>query len=223
LHVYLAYSTLALLGLHIAAALKHQFIDKDIVMHHMIPWVKPKLPLVLIALSLLSVPAHAATWAVDPATSTIDFAGENSGEKFAGKFETWTAAIDFDPSKPETSSVKVTIKTASAKTGAATYDATLPKKEWFDVETYPDAVFESKDIKSLGGDKYEAKGQLTIKNIPHDVTLPFTLIIKDKLATMTGDLKINRLDFDVGKKPDPDAEWVSKDIALSVRVTASEK
>lgn len=223
IHVYMAYATLALLGLHIAAALKHHFIDKDEVLHHMIPIIKPKLPLALIALSLLSFPAQAANWTVDPAKSVINFSGENSGEKFSGKFESWDAVIDFDEAKPETSSVKVTIQTASAKTGNAMFDSTLPNKEWFDAKDHPDAVFESKDIKSLGDQKYEAKGTLTIKGIKHDITLPFALTIKDKNALMTGDLKINRLDFDMGKKSDPKAEWVSQDIDLSVRVEAAQK
>lgn len=224
LHVYMAYATLGLLGLHIAAALKHHFIDRDEVLHHMISAIKPKLPLVLLLLSVLPVPAHAASWTVDPAASSIAFAGENSGEKFDGKFETWNAVIDFDAAKPETSSVTVTIKTASAKTGSTTYDATLPKKEWFDAEGFPDAVFESKDIKSLGDGKFEAKGSLTIKSIKKNITLPFTLTPADgKTTEMTASLTINRLDFDIGKKSDPDAEWVSKDIAMTIHVKASQK
>ncbi len=226
LHGWLAYSTLALLVLHVAAALKHHFIDRDHVMHHMIPWVKPKLPkaaLSLALLALLSSPAQAANWTVDPAKSAIVFAGENSGEKFSGKFGAWTAEISFDEAKPEISTVKVTIDTASADTGNKSYDMTLPQKEWFDVKGHPQAVFESKEIKSLGDHKYEAKGTLTIKGITHDITLPFALTIKDGHALMTADLKLNRLDFDIGKQSDPKAEWVSQDIDLSVHLEAAQK
>lgn len=226
LHIYMAYALLALLCLHIAAALKHHFIDKDEVLHHMIPAIKPKLPrlpLALVLCTLISFPAQAANWLVDPAKSSIEFSGENSGTKFTGKFETWDSVIDFDATKLETSSVKVTVKTASAKTGNPMFDGTLPKKEWFDAEAHPDAVFESKEIKSLGGDKYEAKGKLTIKDISQDLTLPFTLTIKDKNASMKSELNLDRLVFDIGKKSDPKAEWVSKDIPLIITVEATQK
>ena len=226
-HSVMAYATLALLGLHIAAALKHHFIDHDEVLHHMIPCIKqrlPKAPLSLIAaLCLISFPVNAATWLTGPDKGTIGFAGENSGEKFSGKFENWSADIDFDPVNPANAKVKVTIKTGSAKTGTTMFDETLPKKEWFDAETLPDAIFETKSIKSHGDGTYEAIGTLTIKGHAHEVTMPFTLAVKDKTATMTSELKLNRLDFEIGTKPDPKAEWVSKDIDISIKLDAVQK
>ena len=226
LHIYMAYALLALLGLHIAAALKHHFIDKDEVLHHMIPILKPKLPklpLSIIAIALLmSFPAQAADWEVDHLKSSIAFTGKNSGEEFSGKFLDWTADINFDPAKPD-ANILVTIKTASAKTLNLTYNMTLPKSEWFDAEKYPDAIFKSDKVKSLGGDKYEAIGKLTIKDITKDLTLPFTLKIDGDDAVMTADLNLNRLDFDVGKKSDATGEWVSKDIQLKINVEATQK
>lgn len=41
-HEVLALTTLALVILHVAGALKHQFIDKDDVLHRMLPWVRQK-------------------------------------------------------------------------------------------------------------------------------------------------------------------------------------
>ncbi len=224
-HVYMAYAMLGLLFLHIAAALKHHFIDKDNVMHHMIPLIKPKskLPLALIFLSFLSFPAQAATWKVDHLTSFISFEGKNSGEDFSGKFLKWEADIDFDPAKLEEAKILVTIKTASAKTLNMVYNQTLAKEEWFNAEEMPDAVFESNSVKSLGGDKYEAKGKLTIKKITKDIVLPFTLKIDDDEAVMSANTKINRLDFDIGRKADPSADFVSKDISLEIFVEADQE
>ncbi len=221
-HVYMAYAMLGLLFLHIGAALKHHFIDKDNVMHHMIPLIKSKskLSLVLLLLSSFSFPAQAAEWKVDHLTSSISFTGKNSGEEFSGKFLDWTADINFDPAKLEDTKILVTIKTVSAKTLNITYNKTLPKAEWFDAENHPDATFESSDVKSLGGDKYEAKGKLKIKDISHDITLPFTLKITNDEAVMTADANINRLDFDIGKKADPTADFVSKDISLAIKIEA---
>ena len=43
-HEFLAFSLMALLVLHVGAALKHQVFDKDEVLHHMLPFVRPKTP-----------------------------------------------------------------------------------------------------------------------------------------------------------------------------------
>ncbi len=226
LHVYMAYATLALLGLHIAAALKHHFIEHDEVLHRMIPFIKPRVPKAALALALLvfaAAPAHAALWTMRAQNSEIVFRGENAGQKFIGKFETFTPAIDFDPDHLDQSSVKVTIDTASALTGTKTYDSALPQKEWFNVKDFPEAVFVSKSFKHVEGEKYEAAGKLTIKGVTRDITLPFTLAIKDKAATMMADVTIDRLAYGIGKDADPDAEWVSKDIELSIRVEADQK
>lgn len=40
-HEVLAYLTIVLLGMHIGAALKHHFINKDNVLTHMLPFLKP--------------------------------------------------------------------------------------------------------------------------------------------------------------------------------------
>lgn len=41
-HELLAFGTIALLGLHIAAALKHHFLDRDDVLVRMAPWVRAR-------------------------------------------------------------------------------------------------------------------------------------------------------------------------------------
>jgi cytochrome b561 len=41
-HEKLAWAILALLALHVAAALKHHFVDRDAVLTHMLPFLKPR-------------------------------------------------------------------------------------------------------------------------------------------------------------------------------------
>ena len=97
----------------------------------------------------------------------------------------------------------------------------MPSAEWLNFKAFPEATFQSKEITHLDGDKYEAKGTLTIKNISTDVTLPFTLKIDGETATMTGTLVVDRLAYDIGKAADPKGDWVSKDIAVAVSVKAT--
>jgi len=40
-HAWLAYALIALLVVHVAAALKHHFIDRDDILRRMLPWIMP--------------------------------------------------------------------------------------------------------------------------------------------------------------------------------------
>jgi cytochrome b561 len=42
LHEALAFSMLALVGLHVVAAIKHHFVDRDDVLHRMLPLLRPR-------------------------------------------------------------------------------------------------------------------------------------------------------------------------------------
>src|SRR5262249_36872721 len=73
----------------------------------------------------------------------------------------------------------IEIETASAKTGTKDVDSELPKPEWFAAARFPQSVFEATDVKAVGGDKYEARGKLTLRDVTRDVVLPFTLTIAE--------------------------------------------
>jgi cytochrome b561 len=180
----------------------------------------------LLAFSVLGVlalasPAFAAKWNVDPAASSITFTGVHAGKAFTGKFEKWSAAIDFDPASLATSKAVVTVETGSAKTGDRTYDSSLPQEEWFNVKGFPNAVFETSAIRSVGADQYEAEGTLTIKGVALPVTLPFTLTVDGAKAKMEGKATLDRIVRQIGVKSDPSAEWVSKEIGVTVSLAAT--
>ena len=79
-----------------------------------------------------------------------------------------------------------------------------------------------------GGDRYEARGKLTIRDVTRDAVLPFTLTLTDDpsrpgtlRAAARGRLLIKRLDYGVGQ-----GEWsatgqVADDVTIDVSVLAS--
>lgn len=177
----------------------------------------------LVVLLLTASPASAAApkWTVDPAASEIAFSGKHAGNEFKGTFKTWTADIAFDPADLAGSKAKVTVEMGSAVTGNKTYDGSLPSAEWLDPKAFPDAVFETKSFTKTGENAYTAAGTLTIKGVSQDVSLPFTLKTEGDKTLMDGSLTLDRLLYKVGTASDPKAEWVSKDIAVTVKVTAT--
>lgn len=199
----------------------------------------------LIAAALLfTTPAYGADYAVDKAASHVKFSGEHAGTKFEGEFTEWDAEVSFDPAALDKSSLKATFKPASATTGNKMYDGTLPSADWFDVANHSEASFVSKSIS--GGTEttqidvpacpvcpaftthqaktYIVEGDLTIRGISHPAKFTFTL--SDLAASPViakGSFTVDRLAYDLGKKSDATAEWVSKDITVTLEISATKK
>lgn len=163
--------------------------------------------------------AAPAAWKVDPAKSRIAFSGTGPQGAFAGAFSKWAADIKFSATELAASSANVTITLDSARVPDPTGTASLKEPDWFNIKATPTATYRTTAIKSLGANKYEADGVLTIRNKAVPTKLPFTLTIAGKTATMSGALNIDRFAFDIGKPIGE--EMVSRTIKVDVAVTAT--
>lgn len=172
------------------------------------------------AVVALAVPAAADQWTVDPAQSEIAFSGEHAGKAFRGVFEDWSADIVFDPDDLSKTDVTVTVQTGSAETGDRSYNRTLPRGEWFDVDNFPTATFTTTDVVDAAGG-YVANGELTIKDLSMPVQLLFTLEIDGDTAVMNGGVTVSRTALNLGLSSDAPGDWVSLDIPVEVSVTAT--
>ena len=79
----------------------------------------------------------APAWTVDPAQSSIVFKSAYMGRPFEGRFEKWSATIQFDPAKPQDARIRVVIPTVSAKTGEPYFDDSISQGDWFDCSQAP--------------------------------------------------------------------------------------
>jgi cytochrome b561 len=170
----------------------------------------------------IAAPVMAAppVWKVVPAASSITFSGTHAGSAFTGKFGQWAAQIAFDPADLAHSSARVVIATATGKTGDGLRDTSLSQEEWFDPAHFPRATFATTKIVAAGPGRYVADGVLTIKGKAVPVKLPFTLKIVGTTATMNGSVAVDRLAFGMGAQSDPQGAFVSKQIGLTIAVTA---
>lgn len=270
-HAIIGWMMLALLGLHVAAALKHHFVNRDTVLARMVPGVSPRGPatfadalaakagptplravgaVLVLALGLggaltvvalddapkAAAPAQPAAagapavafetggtvWVADMAASAIQFSGENAGVPFEGRFDSWTAQIQFDPDRLAASEVLVVIDTASATIGDMMNDAAMVGADWFNAPEHPTAVFSADSFRAVdaGAGRYAADGFLTIRGIEQPVALPFSLTIDGDRATAAAAIVIDRMAFEIGAGPDPDGAFVSLEIPLEITVTA---
>ncbi|MGI9170548.1 MAG: YceI family protein [Caulobacteraceae bacterium] len=159
--------------------------------------------------------APAPAWTLDKAASTVRFSSSLNGQAFTGAFRRWEAAIAFDPKNLPGSSVTATIDTASAATGDPDRDQALPTDAFLAAAKFPKATFTAHIFKDLGGGRYAAIGQLTLRGVAKPLALPFTLAITGARARMSASLALNRLAFGVGQN-----EWKSTS-ALPATVTVT--
>lgn len=284
-HWYLVWGTIGLAGLHVGAALKHQFLNRDGVLARMVPGLKPAaidgqrprprwlagagvglagiaVGVVLatagpsapaaaspaspanVAASAPDVPAAGASagpatatstgqsaatstevtgparWALDPAASAIRFTATHVGNTFNGSFSRFTADIRFDPANLRQSRIEAQIASTSISVDNPFVADGVRGSDGFDVTAHPDIRFVSRDLRALGGDRYEARGTLTIRGQTVPVTLPFRLTINGNRAEARGQISLDRLAFGIGQENDPSAEYVSRQAQVSIEVVA---
>lgn len=243
-HYWLAWSAVALIVLHVGGALKHQFDRGTPVLPRMLPGPKGAetntsrriaflaaiaagCGAIVLVLAGYSTPAPvvarpmtasvqhgASNWVIDNAASNLGFETVVNGQAVIGHFSRWSARIGFDPAHLADARVEVLIDTESATTQDDTRDQMLSTPDWFDRAVFPEARFYASRIVSLGGDRYEADGDLKIRGVDKPVVLRFTLDIVGKTATMAASMPLDRTTFGVGQ-----GQWAGTDsVAATVTV-----
>lgn len=173
--------------------------------------------------ALAKAAAAVPVWAVDKAASRIGFRGAFGGEAFDGAFRRWDADIAFDPKSLAASRVSVTVDLASAATGDPTRDQALPTEDWFAIRRFPKATFVSRAFRQLGPGRYAMEGDLSIRGVKRPLTLPFSLAIAGKVATMQGAVGVDRTAFGVGQGQFKSGDTVSAQVAVGIKLTARTK
>jgi polyisoprenoid-binding protein YceI len=111
-------------------------------------------------------------WQLDPYHTQVEFSARHLGMMTVrGQFDEVSATADIDPDHPETSSVQVTISTASIRTNNGIRDNDIRSPNFLDVEKYPEIKFKSTSVEPSGGNHYKLTGDLTIKETTHPVVL----------------------------------------------------
>lgn len=251
IHSKLAWLAIALIVLHVAGAVKHEFADEEGVFKRMVPWIfgdtgGPAAPprgavlcfggalavfAAIAAVPLLTQPgaatvpdappSAASNWTVDPDASAITFSGVHDGNRYEGRFERWQADITFDADALDAASATVRVETASAVTGTKLYDDSLKAAEWLDPRSFPVATVTLDDFRRSEEGGYVAEATLTLKDQSVSVPFRFDLALDGDTAEMTGSTSLSRSALDIGMKSDPGADYVADAVSIEVRVTAT--
>jgi len=115
---------------------------------------------------------RAGQYALDPDHAALVFRIDHLGfSQFVGRFEKFSASLDFDEADPTSARVEAIIDMTSLDVANDEFAETLQGSDWFDAEAYPEAVFRSTAISVTDENAGVMTGDLTL----HGVTAPVSL------------------------------------------------
>lgn len=145
-----------------------------------------------------SQPAGGERYLITPENSKIEFIGSKVTGSHNGSFQKFSGDINYT-GDPTTSRVNVTIDTNSIMSDDPKLTEHLKTADFFDVAQYPEAKFESTEIKP-GGDKgasHTITGNLTMHGVTKSVSFPATIAATPDAITVNSNFAINRKDFGI--------------------------
>jgi polyisoprenoid-binding protein YceI len=180
---------------------------------------------------MLSPRLYAEEYSIDKAHSTVGFTTKHlMVSNVSGHFADYDGQVVFDPNNLEASKIDLTIKADSIDTNNEKRDGHLKNEDFFDTGKFPEIKFVSKKIEKAG-DKYNVTGDLTIKDVTKEITVPAE-IVGPVNSPMGGSViginvmaKINRQDYNVkwNKALDSGGMMVSDDVDINVSLEANKK
>ena len=179
---------------------------------------------ILALIAMAPVHAVADEWIPDSEQSRIGFQALQLGAPFEGAFKRYRASIVFDPARLDQCRVSFIVDIDSVDTQNAERDAAIQSADWFDVSNHPTASFVSEAFTSMGDDRYEAKGALTLRGVTRPVTFPFTLNVVAQegrqIARVDGAFAVARTEYGVGQGQWASDGVVGDQVLIQVDLTA---
>ena len=162
-----------------------------------------------------AIRVDASEWKLIEDEGNVRFIGALEGAAFRGRFDIFSAMIDFDPTNPKAGKIVGEVTMNSADSGDAEYDAYLMKPDWFNPENFPNSRFESERIEALDDGTYAAHGQLTIVGISQPITMIFKFEASKAQANFSGSFEVKRLLFGIGWDA---TNWIADEVGVQIEL-----
>ena len=189
------------------------------------------LAMVALASSLAASAAAAPeTLVIDRNHSDVSFKIRHFVSNVSGRFTDFAGTIVADPAKPEAATVEFTVKSASIDTSQENRDKHLRSADFFDAEKFPEIAFKSTKVKTVGKNKYEVAGDLSMHGVTKPVTLAVTYLGsvgagKDEKFGFEATTTLNRKDFGIiwNKALDTGGYMLGDEVPISINIEAARK
>ena len=169
------------------------------------------------------------SYTIDASHSRIGFVARHAMvTKVRGAFNEFEGTAVLYGDNPATSTAQVTISARSIDTRNNQRDEHLRSNDFFAMDEYPTISFTSTGARQTGDAEFELDGDLTIKGITKNVTVPFTYegAATDPFGNLRvgfeGNVSINRKDWGVNWNAGLEAGGVlvSEKITLEFEISA---
>ena len=166
-------------------------------------------------------PVAGEKYLITSENSKIEFIGAKVTGHHNGSFKKFSGTIDY-AGQIEKSRVSITIDSSSLETDTPDLTKHLKTADFFDVAKYPEAKFESTEIKPGGekGASHTVTGNLTLHGVTKSVTFPATITVNPGVITVESSFAINRKDFAINY-PGKTDDLIRDDVALALHVKAT--
>lgn len=165
----------------------------------------------------LTAPAMAADYVIDTegAHASIQFRISHLGFSWLkGRFNDFTGTFNYDAENPEAAAIDVDIDPATIDSNHAERDQHLRSADFLDVETYPEAGFQSTAYSPNGDGTATLEGELTLRGVTRPVTIDVEKIGEGEdpwggyRVGFTGETQFQLKDFGIDYDLGPAAETV---------------
>jgi polyisoprenoid-binding protein YceI len=175
------------------------------------------------SLTAVAADAPAVFDQVQPAKSKIAFVFTQMGVPVEGQFRKSKVDLAFDAAAPAKSTVRLDLDLSGIDAGSSDANQEVGGKAWFDLKSFPTATFVSSSVKSIGGNRYEMTGKLSIKGRTRDVTTPIIVTPAGNTAKFDGNFTLKRLEFGIGDGSWSDTSIVADEVKVSFHVEADRR
>ena len=138
-----------------------------------------------------------------------------------GRFRKFEGTASFDPAHPEATKGEFEVDLASIDLGSEEGETEAKGKLWLNVAAFPKAKFVAASVKPLGGNKFEVRGNLTIKGTTQPVVTNFTLSEAGGTRTVEGEFPLKRLQYKIGEGIWSDTATVADEVLVRYRFILS--
>jgi len=222
-----------LLLLHVGAALKHHFFNKDDVLTRISPTKEAGTVTTMfkvVAVLVLGIGSAVFAYAQMNSASNAFTAGNSAvkavisvlGTPTDVNFAESSVTASINTSSPEKSTLQASVTTASAASGNKQVESSLPDAEWFDSENHPTATFTSQSMTLASAGVYSVTGTLTIKDISDTHTFDMTISDVEGVRTATGEFVVDRTVYELGLLSQPNEDNVANAVTITFEFALNE-
>jgi polyisoprenoid-binding protein YceI len=151
-------------------------------------------------------------------TSEVLFVGSKVTGSHDGGFKVFAGEVRTVGDDPTRSSVSVSIDTTSLWSDNERLTGHLKSADFFEVETYPTATFQSTEVVREGA-IYRMTGNLTLHGVTKSVSFPVDINIGPSCVTARAKFSINRFDFGI-VYPGKAEDLIRDEVVIKLNITA---